>query len=299
MSATEHLNTKGAEQPPDGMDVLGYRVDKLEQAEEERKRSFLYVLREWAGVIVLIIAVIYTFPFDVVDRFVSGPEKEKAVELSAVRTALEELADTAIAAVRAQNNVADPQAVGMLQSLFYSKAIGLLEKNYAVLQRRRNDLALEELMAISIQYVYLGRAERAFSFLEAAKAKMQDVSASRQAELLQIEANAWLMAGAAEGRNRCKVLLEKALSLAENGQTPMEQGLYVKLLSNLGGVEMFDNESDGCARVESAIKYYLQHQLFRVDNGAMHRILCQQIQGKSAYCRVPPQAGALSSTGLR
>ncbi len=153
--------------------TLEARIAVLEARISPQPRTLIGHLKEWGGVATLVVALLYTFPLGVWDRFHLTPQAQRAAEVAALRDAVLELAELDISFGATASEIEDPEIRN-----FYSRAVGA--KKFTLLTRmsprvmaHADGLDAPELTLLAASYAQAGNQPVADLLYEEALAKSE------------------------------------------------------------------------------------------------------------------------------
>lgn len=118
-------------------------------------------MKEWAGVISLLVAVAYTFPLGVWDRFFVSAEVQKAKEVDDLKAVVAKLTQLDIDQSQKSMGLTDPLVLESVQSVTMSTKNNLLIPNLPLVKKRYDDLTSLEMSGLAYELAMLGHGELA------------------------------------------------------------------------------------------------------------------------------------------
>lgn len=156
-------------------DELKTRIDKLEKAVDGAKKSKLDSLKEWGGVATLIVALLYTFPLGVWDRFILSADARRASEVSALKELVVELSDVTATSASNVSQISDAETRNVYIRAMGTKQVTLLSRNRERVRGYVNELEAEEIVILAYAFGQTSQVKYADELYDiaAGKAKLQ------------------------------------------------------------------------------------------------------------------------------
>jgi hypothetical protein len=150
------------------MATVEERLAALEERTTPRPKSLLDVIKEWGGVATAVIALLYTFPLGVWDRFVLT-ERARVEQLRELAVSLAE--EDANYATRI-GSIEDQQAATFYTRAVSSKKFITISKNMGDIVRYADKMAPPELLFFAYSFGQTGNVQLADRFLDLALGKL-------------------------------------------------------------------------------------------------------------------------------
>src|SRR5690349_16115183 len=116
---------------------LAARLAILEERTQPKPRTLFDKLKDWAGILTFVIAVLYTYPLGVWDRFVVTAKEQRTKELNEVRSTILAVTSADSEAIRAYAGISDPsmqqqliQSANARKGALLVPGLSLIEKHY-------------------------------------------------------------------------------------------------------------------------------------------------------------------------
>lgn len=142
------------------------RLATLEERTTSKPKTFLEKLQAYGGLIAVVIAVGYSWPLGVWDRFVVSQEKALEGKLGDIRESLTRATGLYVDVGRLQSSIANPEMRDFATRSTFNQVLLLLTKHDADYTKYRDKLFPEELLMIGIIYQSLYRIEDSLRFFE-------------------------------------------------------------------------------------------------------------------------------------
>lgn len=153
---------------------LPERVAALEERTRPKPQTWLDQVKAWGGVATLVVALLYSFPLGVWDRFVVSSKQRSSAELSSVRDAIIDIADYQLEAARTIQTVTDPDMRAMAKDALGAKLEIMIQRNHEKMKARALDLTAAELSFVGFIYDFIGRFEDAIDYYRPALARVTE-----------------------------------------------------------------------------------------------------------------------------
>jgi hypothetical protein len=146
-------------------------------------------LKEWGGLASLIIAVGYSFPLGVWDRFIASEQERTARAISSLRAAVAESADIVADAGRTLSGIIDPVYRDQVARAFNTKMLILMATNERAIELYMHKLTPHELGLVAYNYQLIDRLDRTVALYDVALA-MPEASGTLRVELQRLKGQA-------------------------------------------------------------------------------------------------------------
>jgi hypothetical protein len=156
---------------------LEARLAVLEERTTPKPKTLYEKIKDWSGVLTFVMAVLYTYPLGVWDRFVVTAKEQRAKEVADLRSLILKLAEADSDSVRGLSSIADVQAQATWvqiangrKAAIIAPSIALVEKHYAALSGAELELIGYHLNQLGDQGVLVNRVfEKAIEKMVASK----------------------------------------------------------------------------------------------------------------------------------
>jgi hypothetical protein len=191
----------------------------LEERTSPKVKSVYEQLKDWAGLVSLVIALLYTFPIGVWDRFVTTEARRSAEELASLRSTMDHASKILAEGARAISSIPDPALRDIVGRAFNTRLFLLMSKNREALEAHKRDFKPPELIAIAYNFFLTNQPDVSLSFYEAAE-QHPDADSLLRVEALRLRAKTLFSRRTAEGRQVARHLFAKGAALAQEGVDP-------------------------------------------------------------------------------
>lgn len=143
-----------------------HRLATLEERTKPRPKTFFEKVQAYGGVIAVVIAVGYSWPLGVWDRFIVSQEKATEAKLGDIRESLTRATGLYVDIGRLQSSIANPDMRDLATRSTSNQILLLVTKYDADYTNYRDKLFPEELLMIGIIYQSLYRIEDSLRYFE-------------------------------------------------------------------------------------------------------------------------------------
>lgn len=149
-------NGRGKAMSEDSSLDFDSRLAVLEERTKPKTKTIFERIKDWSGILTFVIAVLYTYPLGVWDRFVVTAKEQHAKELGDLRSII--LAVTAADAefVRAYASVTDPSMQQVLTATGNARKAAVLVPGLELISSRYAELTPAELELLGYQINLIG-----------------------------------------------------------------------------------------------------------------------------------------------
>jgi len=137
---------------------LGFdeRLAVLEERTKPKPRTISDRIKDWAGVLTFVVAVLYTYPLGVWDRFIVTAQQQHTKEVLDLRSVVLRLTDADSELVRAVSRTTDVSAQNAITQMANARKAAILSPSITLIERRYSELTGAELLLLGYQLNQLG-----------------------------------------------------------------------------------------------------------------------------------------------
>lgn len=159
--------------PPPGVEPLplAERIARLEERTAPRPKTWMELLQAYGGILSLAIAMLYSFPLGVWDRWFETEATRSRQELTALRDSLERVAQMQVEGARAASGIREPMLLDTVMRSTNNRILLTLAPREARFLERQNEFAPSEQVMIGLLFAFVEKAPTALAFFRAAQAK--------------------------------------------------------------------------------------------------------------------------------
>jgi hypothetical protein len=132
------------------------RLAVLEERTKPREKTILERIKDWSGVLTFIVAVLYTYPLGVWDRFVVTAEQQRIKEMDALRGTILRVTELDSETFRLIASIADVQQQTLLSQVQNARKGTMLIPEIPLIEKHYSELSGAELQLLGYQLNYLG-----------------------------------------------------------------------------------------------------------------------------------------------
>jgi hypothetical protein len=135
---------------------LDARIAVLEERTKPKARTVYDKVKDWSGILTFVIAVLYTYPLGVWDRFVVTAEQQRAKEIGDLRSLVLKVTEADSEYVRAMAGVTDPQSQSLITQTANARKAALLTPSLSLVENHYTELTGAEMELLGYQMNQLG-----------------------------------------------------------------------------------------------------------------------------------------------
>jgi hypothetical protein len=132
------------------------RLAVLEERTRPKKRTIFDGVKDWAGILTFVIAVLYTYPLGMWDRFVVTGEQQRTKEIGELRDTVARLAELDAEATRTLSAISNVQQQSMYSQIWGVRKATLLASNFSKISKHFSALSAQELQLLGYELNLLG-----------------------------------------------------------------------------------------------------------------------------------------------
>jgi hypothetical protein len=225
---TEHIPQESADQTPSDLDR---RLCVLEERTKPKPKSIIDHITDWGGVATFMLALLYTFPLGVWDRFFVSPIDEE-------RKLIIKLTDVDVEYFKTSQNLPIDQQLALTLAA-RAKKTALLSADRAVVLKRQGAPLAAETELLGYQAYSIGDLQLATQLYDSSSNKAKaDNNLLLQADIQRLQAELFVVAGAAGNLNKARQnyadSVKAFLSLNAQYQAALEVWEWANVESSLG-----------------------------------------------------------------
>ncbi len=169
------------------------RVAILEERTRPKKKHLMDHVKEWGGVATLVVALLYTFPLGVWDRFYITTKAREAAQISNLRATAIQLAELDGDWAKSAGSIPTAELQTMAMRALGSKKIALLSDKLENLKQHEEKLTAPELILFAYSISQMNMPDLADRLYTTAYRKAQtDNNIGLSADILRLKAQAYL-----------------------------------------------------------------------------------------------------------
>lgn len=253
------------------------RLATLEERTRPKKPGLVDNIKAWGGVASLVIALAYSFPLGLWDRFVVSPEQSKAQELQGLRDVISTATNIILKNAEAMTGISDPQMRDQASRAATTQMYLLMQKNGQAFINRKNDFVPAEALVIGNNFMIVNQYASAIEFFEHAQAIAgEDVLSKIEASRMLGKAR--FFPGPSQDLNAARTSFREGLKLGDNNANFQVQGAILTLYTEWGLLEhQLGDWKCGKENIAVARQMYAQYETVINDQGNLLKIIEAQI----------------------
>ncbi|WP_421884623.1 hypothetical protein [Pacificispira sp.] len=258
--------------------TLSERVHVLEERTRPKSKGLVDHVKDWGGVASLVIALLYSFPLGLWDRFIVSEKVRTAREISELRAVVEESTIILSDGARALSAIVDPSLRDMVQRALNTRLYIVMSRHKEALGRHIDAFTPPEALVIGYNFQITNQHEAAIDFFRFAKERAEADEVTRL-EAVRMEAKLFFLPGNMQDRAKARQLYDAAAAQMHASLTPLNAGTYLTLLSEWGMFELIDGDwMCGQEKIRAVHMTYPQFAPFLNDQGNFLRMIAQRTQ---------------------
>lgn len=249
------------------------RLAVLEERTQLKPKSVMDRVKDWGGVASLVIAIAYSFPIGLWDRFIEPEKKRTAQEIADLRSTIEQSTIMMADGAKALAGISDPFLYDVVGRSVNTRLYVLMAKHKAAFQRHKDAFAAPEALVIGYNFLSTNQVKEALVFFQHA----QDQAAGdlvTEIEAMGLRAKALFMQGPLQDKTSARVVFATAISRAEQHRSYQALSSYISLTAEWGLFELLDGDwACGQKQIELSRKAYADFSPFMNDHGNFGRLV--------------------------
>jgi hypothetical protein len=274
-------------------DLFERRLTTLEERTRPKPRTVLDRIKDWSGVATACIALLYTIPLGVWDRFVTSHAQVQERRVAELRTAVLQLSDIDAQTARSFSTIGDPQLRAFFGRAMGTQRAAILSRNEPVITdpALRRGLSHLEQAILAYHVGQFGRVQLAEQIYdEVLEGLVQSQSATTfVADVFRMQAQLALMAPAGVDIARIRQRYSRNIEMLLRFQTP---GLILQAANSMVEWAAFERDFGdfACART---LGLAARGTLDRLPNGPEASALSETLAAQLDAAQVRPGQASL------
>jgi hypothetical protein len=194
------------------------RLSALENRVAKKSVTFFDQFKEWAGVITVLITLLYTYPLGFWDRFIVSREQVTSRQVDELRGLVIKLAELDADYGRTSGGIADSYSKNMYTVAMTTQKSALVARGLDLIKARYQSLTASEISLLAVQLLAMGQSDLAQVLFDFALQKsIAAKNAAVTSEIYRLKARLYLPDGplgpnVAEVRNNFKSAMNELAS---------------------------------------------------------------------------------------
>lgn len=261
---------------PDETNSLHTRIAVLEERTATKPKTWVDRVKDWGGVASLLLALAYSFPLGVWDRFIVAEKKRVAEEIAALRAVVDQSTVIMSDGARALAGTQDPFLYDTIGRAVNTRLFVLMTKHKPEFEKHKQAFTAPELLVIGYNFLNAGHGETALAFFDVAERKAGNDMAS-QVEALRQRAKLLFLQGPLQDRPRARATFQGALTRLEQARNLQATQTHASLLAEWALFELIDGDwacgQEKLARAESEL---VRLAPYMNDKGNLARLVAER-----------------------
>jgi hypothetical protein len=257
----------------------GERIAALEERTSPKPKTIVDRIKDWGGVASLVIAIGYSFPLGIWEKFIEPENRRIASELQNLRNVIEQTTTIFSEGARTLSSIQDPNLYDTAGRSINMRIYLLMSKHRRDFEKHRDKLNPPELLIVGSNFYITGRSDAALPFIEAALAKA-DLDIQSRIEAMRQRAKILFSPGPLQNHKESRKSFKDAIAAMES--VPNMRITSMSLLSEWALFELVDGDwscgQEKLAEAKSALK---ELSPYMYDNGNFARMLAQRTESLS------------------
>lgn len=254
------------------------RLAALEERTTPRPKSLIDRVKDWGGLASLVIAIAYSFPIGLWDRFIEPEKKRVAQEIADLRSAIEQSTIMMSDGARALAGISDPFLYDIVGRSVNTRLYVLMTKHKAGFERHKDAFAAPEALVVGYNFLSTNQVEAALAFFRHA----QDHAGGdlvTEVEAMRMSAKALFMQGPLQDKLAARKIFSEAISRVERYRSYQALSSYISLTAEWGLFELLDGDwVCGQEKIDLTRKAYADYSPFLNDQGNFGRLVEQKVK---------------------
>lgn len=243
------------------------RIAVLEERTKDKPKTMLDQLKAWGGILSLVIALAYSFPIGLWDRFIVTEQQKEAGQIAHLRNVVEQSTSLMIENGRAMSSIRDENLRDMVARAFNTRLFVIMTKNRDAFFKYKEQFTPPEALVIGFNFFMANQRNEAVEFYKLAADKAgQDVVTA--VEAMRMHARALAVPGAGQDKAAARAVFANAHSKLKDLKDLYSINSQMTLLADWGLFEKMDGDwLCGEQKTREAADLYNSVAMLLADNG--------------------------------
>lgn len=253
-----------------------FNFSNYQKKNKNKKKNIVEILQSYGGLAALIIAIGYSWPLGIWDRFYVDPQKAIDQKIAEIRESLYQAAGHMIELAKTQSSIPDPQLREYAGRASQNQILLLVKKLENDAAINRNKLLSEELIFIALIYQNLGMTKDSIKFFEYASNK------DGNSEFVKVEidrqlAKSYFLPSPVQDRAKARKIYKRVIPKAMQSNEIIVKSQGIDIQSEWGIFEMMGGDwKCGVHNLDLAIAELKKIQPMIQDRGTRMTMLQQR-----------------------
>lgn len=255
------------------------RLSALEERTKPKPKSRLEKIKDWGGLIALLITIAYSFPLGIWNEFFVSVEEKNKKEIEELRSVVEKSNEMVADGARYLSGISDPELIDMIQRSLNTRLYIVMSKNRDGFLQRIEEFTAPESVVIGYNFFLTGQVPSALTFFEDAGTKAAANSDPvTELESIRLRAKALFTPGPSQDVIKARELYSLAAARFDQERNQQFIPAHIFLLAEWGLYELFDGDwTCGQAKIAESQKMYSQFESYMNDQGNFRRLIANRI----------------------
>lgn len=253
------------------------RVAALEERTAPRKKSLLDQAKEWGGILSLLVALGYTFPLGLWDRFFVSAQVREARNITEARGIILRSAELVSDFGQVTSSIHDPRLRNLVSRAFDTRLHILLASSEDLLSKYASRLSPQEILVAAYNYQSIGQIGEALDLYEVALKKAEGDN-YLTSEILRLKGAALFIPAPTQNVAEARTAFQAAAVHADGARSLRGIGSKVSVLADWGNAELLAGDWQcGRSRIEEALGVLHRFGPQLGEDGTMIQLLQRQL----------------------
>jgi tetratricopeptide (TPR) repeat protein len=216
--------------------ALSERVATLEERTTPKPKTIFDQLKEWGGILSLLIALGYTFPLGLWDRFMISPQEAEQRKINAARSVVLQSAQLVADFGRTISAIQDPRLRTMVSRAYNTQLQILMASNNDLIAKYAGRLEPQEILVLAYDYQMVADIDKAIAFYQMALNMSQDNYL--RSEILRLKGQALFIPSPRQDIAGARAAFLEAARHARGAQSLAGVGSWISTLSYWASAEL-------------------------------------------------------------
>ena len=259
--------------------TVSERLAALEERTAPKPKTIIDRIKDWGGVASLVIAIGYSFPLGIWEKFIEPENRRIASELQSLRNVIEETTTILAEGARTLSSIQDPFLYDTAGRAINTRIYLQMSKHRVQFEKYRSILTPPELLIVGNNFSMTGQAEAALPFFEAAQA---NAGLDVQSKMEAMRQRAKILFGPGPLQNRKESRKNFNEAIVAMASIPSMKFASMSLLSEWALFELLDGDwTCGQEKLAAAKAALNELSPYMTDNGNFAKLVTQRTQSLS------------------
>ena len=255
------------------------RLVALEERTTPKPKTILDRLKDWGGLVSLIIAIGYSFPIGIWDRFIEPEKRRVASEIQTIRSVIEGTTTMLSEGARTLASIQDPFLYDTAARAINTRIFLQMNKHRLLFEKHKKALTPPELIMIGNNFTMTGQPDAALPFIITAQ-ENAGLDVQTKVEAMRQRAKILFSEGPLQNRQESRKYFNDAISIMS--PLPTMKYASMSLLAEWALFELLDGDwACGQEKLAEAKTALNELSPYMNDNGNFAKLISQRTQSLS------------------